>query len=236
MNTLPPENITAPRGVTGDCTWELAGTPGDYTLVISGTGVMGNHDIDDPPPWHEYLDGITALDVREGVTTIGDTACRECENLVTATLPATLVTIGKLAFEHCTALYRVTFPPALRSIGFAAFSYCRWLHHVIIPDQVVEIGHYAFWHAGLYTLTLGRSLCSIGMGAFDACARLHVVTNLNPEPLYHFYHFFKPDGTSVGSTCMQTRCLRVPAGSESWYRRVGEWKNFGTIEAIPDEP
>jgi hypothetical protein len=51
---------TVASGTTGDCTWTLTGSSGNYTLTISGTGAMGDY-IDNDAPWYSYRNDIKTL-------------------------------------------------------------------------------------------------------------------------------------------------------------------------------
>jgi hypothetical protein len=39
-------------GVTGDCTWTLTGSSGDYILTIAGRGAMENYSDYHELPWY----------------------------------------------------------------------------------------------------------------------------------------------------------------------------------------
>ena len=55
-------------GTTGDCEWELD----DGNLTISGNGAMEDYDfVDHLAPWGK---SITKVEIKDGVTRIGDNA------------------------------------------------------------------------------------------------------------------------------------------------------------------
>ncbi|MDR0603318.1 MAG: hypothetical protein LBG80_03335, partial [Bacteroidales bacterium] len=64
-------------GTTGDCTWTLTGTSGNYTLTISGNGVMEDYSSSDAP-WYSYRTDIKSLDIQQGVTIIGNWGFANC--------------------------------------------------------------------------------------------------------------------------------------------------------------
>ena len=85
-------------GVCGEnLTWTL---DKNYKLTISGTGAMTDF-IDVNAPWHIYADDITAIDIGEDVTTIGDYAFDDCCNFTTITIPEGITYIGRDAFYGC---------------------------------------------------------------------------------------------------------------------------------------
>jgi hypothetical protein len=71
---------TVDFGTTGDCTWTLTGSSGDYTLTIGGNGAMENYT-SGSAPWYSYRNDIKTLEIQQGVTTIGDTAFYDCTEL-----------------------------------------------------------------------------------------------------------------------------------------------------------
>jgi hypothetical protein len=133
-------------GATGDCTWALTGTAGNYTLTISGAGDMDNYSYDTRPPWcEEYGNNITTLVIREGVTSIGSYAFHDCSGLTGAlTIPSSVTSIGFNTFTFCSGLTSVTIPSSVTSIGMAAFMGCSGLTSVTIPSSVTSISVDAF--------------------------------------------------------------------------------------------
>jgi len=75
---------------------------------------------------------------------IGPAAFRNCEELTSVTLPASLTVVGDYAFRNCTALTRVVLPEGVERIGTQAFINCLNLQRVELPSSVTEIGYHAF--------------------------------------------------------------------------------------------
>jgi hypothetical protein len=161
---------------TGECTWTLTGESGNYMLMISGSGAMGDYGVEDAP-WDSFCDGITTVVIGNSVTTIGDEAFRGCTGLTSIIIPPSVVTIGTGAFAYCSGLKSVTIPPSVTTIGNAAFASCRGLTSVVIGNAVATIGNTAF--AGCDDLTsvvIGLSVATIGEMAFAGCSDLTSVT------------------------------------------------------------
>lgn len=74
---------------------------------------------------------------------IDKSAFQNCENLVTVSLPNTIVKIGDYAFEWCEKLTDVVIPPNVIEIGERAFSGSN-LQSIVIPESVKFIGEHAF--------------------------------------------------------------------------------------------
>ena len=95
-------------GQFGDnLTWTLddAGT-----LTVSGTGAMPFYRWDEPRPWSDMSDAITAVVVGPGVTVIGANAFSGCNRLVDVTISDSVEEIHSGAFGRCNSLTEITIP------------------------------------------------------------------------------------------------------------------------------
>lgn len=90
-------------------------------------------------PFRELPEGISSVQIADGITDIPDDAFWGCETLVDVTLPRTVRTIGKGAFGQCVNLARINIPEGVTSIGGDAFFLCRSLTRLTIPDSVTSI-------------------------------------------------------------------------------------------------
>ena len=86
---------------------------------------------------------ITAIDIPDGVTSIGDCAFSDCSSLTSITIPDSVTSIGDEAFHECSSLTSITIPDGVTSIGWSAFSGCSSLTRIMLPDSVETIGEYA---------------------------------------------------------------------------------------------
>ena len=80
--------------------------------------------------------GITEYIIPDGVTSIGNYAFSDCDNLVCLTIPDSVTFIGERAFFFCKNLASITLPNNLTSIGDSAFSYCRKLTELYCKSVV----------------------------------------------------------------------------------------------------
>ena len=78
------------------------------------------------------------------VTSIGESAFRECTELTSVTIPNSVMTIGRESFYACIGLTSVTIPNGVTTIGDAAFIGCNGLTSVTIPNSVTSMGNAAF--------------------------------------------------------------------------------------------
>ena len=165
-------------GADGDnLTWQFEESSG--TLTISGNGAMAEYLIDagGEAPWYALHEQIAAIDIKNGVTSIGRWAFGHCKNLTAVTIPGSVTSIGSSAFCSCRSLSTLTIPDSVTSIGYCAFEFCTNLTAITIPDSVTSIGFGAFCGCrSLPTLAIPDSVTSIDRGTFTECASLTTLT------------------------------------------------------------
>lgn len=118
-------------------------------------------------------------------------AFRNCNFLLSVTLPATMTSIGAEAFAGCTMLPKVNMPSSLIEIGAGAFSFCSSLAKIEIPNIVTSIGNSAFYNCTLLTsIDIPNSVTNIGSYAFSDCIALTSVTIGNSVTSIGDYAFY----------------------------------------------
>ena len=126
----------------------------DMAAQIEGIEVGGGGDID-----ALIYRSITEIS-SSSVTSIGDSAFRNCSNLTTVDFPVA-TSIGSSAFYSCSSLTTVDFPVAT-SIGSYAFYSCRSLTTADFP-VATSIGTYAFNSCRVLKSLLlrGNNVCTL---------------------------------------------------------------------------
>ena len=152
----------------GNVTWSYNSS--NKTLVISGSGNMSNYG-DTPEDFTKYrallvtsiYKQATKIEVRNGVTSIGNSVFRNFAKVTTVTIANSVTSIGLSAFEGCTSLSSVTLPSNLKTIGNNAFKNTKFAS-VTLPDSVTSIGTGAF--SGISGLKI---TCNYGTKAYEYC-------------------------------------------------------------------
>ncbi|MCR4768115.1 MAG: leucine-rich repeat domain-containing protein [Saccharofermentans sp.] len=139
---------------------------GDGTLYVNGTGPMKDYSVYYDAPWYNYKNLVTGIVIAEGITTVGNQAFREFNNLLTVEIPSTITSIGDWGFGNCFVLQPLTIPSTVRTIGDYAFSSVNF-DSITISDGVESIGDYAFSNTFLKSVTIPASVTTIGEHSFE---------------------------------------------------------------------
>ncbi|MBQ7522896.1 MAG: leucine-rich repeat domain-containing protein, partial [Oscillospiraceae bacterium] len=157
---------------SGSCGENVSYTLENGKLTVSGSGEMADWNINNShtcPPWYDERSTITSVEVKSGVTSVGNCAFNGCDNLTSVLLPNTLTRIGERAFRNCCNenFVDIHLPESLRTLGEHAFANDRYLHMVTIPHGVTELPAYVFESCqGLFDVTVPSTVTSIGANAF----------------------------------------------------------------------
>ena len=169
--TLIILSIIVFNAIHAEITWTLSD---DGTLTISGTD-MPNYGSGNAP-WYSQNDKIKEVEIKYGVTSIGDCAFQYC-SFTSITIPNSVTSIGTYAFHDCTSPTSITIPNSVTSIGYCAFGLCRRLTSITIPNSVTSIESEAFYGcSGLTSVTIPNSVTNIGSEAFSDCSALTSIT------------------------------------------------------------
>ena len=160
------------------------------------------------------------------VTGIESYAFRNCFNLESITIPASVFNIGEYAFDNCKSLISVNTTNSdyyyKYKIESHAFDNCRALTSINIPSSVTSIRDSAFSNcSSLTSINIPSSVTSIGGDAFYSCSDLKTVRFKGKMPpstdLYAF------SGTSDLK-------VYVPHGTLEVYKAAFYVDNAETIE------
>ena len=119
-----------------------------------------------------YCTSVTAIEIPEGVTEIGESAFWKT-GIETLELPNTLKSIGSSIMENCDSLKEITIPDQMTEIASQAFYGCDSLETVKFPNNLNIIRSGAFGECNLLeTVKFPDTLKSIESDAFRNCNNL----------------------------------------------------------------
>lgn len=125
----------------------------------------------------ENCNNLLEINLTSRIKEIGPRAFKECCGLKSIAIPQGVTKIDDGVFEGCNHLESVIIPDGVNLIGDRSFARCISLTKISIPDGVSSIGIHAF--AGCFALKsviIPNGVLSIGTGAFRSCFKLKEVT------------------------------------------------------------
>ncbi len=122
---------------------------------------------------------LTRIEIPYGVTSIGAEAFLNCTNLSSITIPSTATSIGVGAFQQCTSLTNIDIPSEVASIEERTFFGCSSLENATFAEnsRLTAIRGYAFFNCGSLTkIEIPHGVTVIDNNAFCNCVSLKSVT------------------------------------------------------------
>lgn len=152
------------QGSCGEnASWEL----NNGTLTITGSGHISDYSKENPAPWSEKSNEITALVINDGITDIGSWSFTKLTELKSIYLPSSLKSIGERAFYGSTLPEYLKLPSGIKTIGNGAFNGCTAVKRIDMPSSLESVGESAFMNLPLLkTVTIPKSTVNIGDWAF----------------------------------------------------------------------
>ena len=171
-------------------------------------------------------ENLTDITIPDSVTSIGEGAFRNCKSLTSITIPCSVTSIGDYTFYGCKSLTSITIPCSVTSIGYKAFCFCENLTNITIPDSVTSIGDDAFYYcASLTSITIHNGVTSIGDYTFYGCTSLTSITIPNSVTSIENFTFYG---------CTSLTSITIPNSVTS----IGNYTFYGctslTSITIPD--
>ena len=126
---------------------------------------------------YDYPVYFDELQYFTGLTTIGEGAFSDSQELKSVTLPPTITTIKRYAFAGCIGLQSLELPSSVTTIERSAFCECNSLISMTIPEGVTYIETGTFGSCkNLVSVKLPKSLTNIDTHAFANCPKLEDFT------------------------------------------------------------
>lgn len=115
----------------------------DGTLTVFGVRLMEGSN-KHRYAWHDYSDQITRIIVEEGLAKIASYAFRDLPNLVSVSLPNTLMRIENEAFYNCPKLESLVIPASVVEIQDYAFARCEALQTLYFLGDAPQMEDHIF--------------------------------------------------------------------------------------------
>ncbi len=180
--------LSAVATVNGTCgenlTWTL---DGKGVLTISCNGKMEDWMSEGSVSWREHRNKIVTVIVESGVTSIGERAFCNCENLKNITISEGVTSIEEGAFESCNNLTGIIVAESneyyssdengvlfdKNKITLICYPAGKTETEYIIPDSVTTLGEFAFSDcSGIENIMIPDSVKFINEYAFYGCSSL----------------------------------------------------------------
>ena len=207
--------------------WEETGTMEVVSFLENAESV----------PFWDMPEGISSVQIADGITNIPDSAFWGCETLVDVALPQTLRTIGKGAFGQCVNLTRINIPEGVTSIGDSAFLMCGSLTRLTIPDSVTSIEGNPFRHlaAEIMVSPQNPAISVVDGVVFNKDGTRLIACPSNKAGAYAIPQGVLEIGTHAFENCNDLTDVTIPASVASI---VGNPFDFAQLELklAPENP
>ncbi len=136
-----------------------------------------NYDVAAIAPRAFWQSQVTEVQIPNSVTSIGEAAFADADQLASITLPLGLKAISRYMLAG-TAVTNVVLPEGVTDIGAGAFEDCTNLHTVFLPISLQTIGERAFGYCicldEIYSDAATPPL-TMDDNAFEGCDNIHVM-------------------------------------------------------------
>ena len=136
-----------------------------------------NYEVAAIAPRAFWQSGVTSVQIPNSVTTIGEAAFADAEELSDITLPIGLRAVSRYMLAG-TAVTNLVLPEGVTDIGTGAFEDCSRLRTIFLPYSLQTIGDRAFAYCTslneVYSDAAAPPL-TMGDDAFEGCDNVHVL-------------------------------------------------------------
>ncbi len=151
----------------------------------------------------KYTGKAEHVEIPGTVTSIGDLAFSECENLKSVIIPGTVKSIGNSAFYGCETLTDVVLSEGVESIGSFVF-YASGIKSVAIPGSLKKVTDSAFMACkSLKRVTMAKGVKELGSAVFNGCSSLEDVEIAETVTVI---------GSKAFSSCTSLKSITIPKG------------------------
>lgn len=157
--------------------------------------------------WTYVPDGVTSIEIPDGVRIVGGGACGGWDNAVIATDPSLLSPYWKSKYNITNKVASLVISEGVKTICDYGFYYLGKISSVTIPDSVERIGYLSFGRlVSLTSLSVSGNLKELGNAAFWMCSSLSSV--ILPDSL-------ETVGSDAFSGCASLKSVSLPKNAKS---------------------
>ena len=219
--------------------WGICGDKGDNlcwrisadSLIISGSGAMLNFPTYGRVPWADSRDSIRHVILTEGVTSIGDYAFWQCRNLLSISIPATVIYIGQNSLEDCFSLQSISIPKSVIHLGYDALHNCtsmtnvEWLAVDCHFNRLAKNQSPVFSEClSIRRLVIGKDVKSLPECFCDFIPDLQIMSYAKNPPKTAYETFAR--------IYVKSPQIFVPASSLKYYHKADNWSLFSNINPL----
>ena len=237
VSAIPMSGATLLAGAaasSGQCGENVYWTlDNEGTLTINGEGEMWEDLMESPFFGNKNIKSVI---IKDGVTTIGDSAFWCCINLKSVVISDSVTVIGSSAFYGCVSLESVEIGNGVRYIADCAFSDCTRLTAITIPDSVTHIGCEAFYGCQkLASVTMGNSVSFIESDVFVDTALYNNKSNWENGVLYIDKYLIAADSSKVsGNYTIKNGTQVIASDAFFWCDRLASVNIPNSVICIGD--
>ena len=191
--------------------WNLT----DGVLIISGEGAMADYEYSETSPnkspWWVNRYTIESIQIKSGVTYIGEYAFYDCKNVYSVSIGTGVKTIAEGAFDNCyVELKKITIPSNVENIRDFAFNNCA-LSSVHLSEGVKTIGTGAFGSCdNLTSIMIPSTMERMSKSAFDSSIKTVVFNARALEYYTSSSNFSEPLFSGATSITFGDKVERIP--------------------------
>ena len=172
-STLTITKGSTDNGYVGYYALEISQTEGEIIVennILYYVNTINDSQIALAPSNRE----LTAINIKEGTTSINKSAFSDCSNLKSVVMPKSLQSVGDYAFSNCTSLKSINLPNTLTTIEHNSFTRSG-LESIELPNSVSTFGVNAFSYTNLESFTIPENVLSINNSILAGCENLKTV-------------------------------------------------------------
>lgn len=159
--------------------------------------------------------GITELNIPDGITAIRKFAFEQCDELSEITFPDTLTVIEEYAFFYCKKLTEIELPDSVETIESKGFFMCINLEKVKLSNSLSVLEENVFQSCGSLTeIPIPASVTTIKRCAFSGCNSLNIEIPSTVETIDE-YAFVGSSGITITLKMEENAITGSPWGAYS---------------------